>query len=631
VGFLALTRTDVRADLNQETRAMSMSPSPPMPSALPGWTFFSRPKERTDGLAVAPEAAPRPGAHGRALGRTRPSRAGSMLAGQWELRERIGAGGMGEVYAATCLADRRPYAVKLLGAEFATDPTMLTRFLHEFWVLRQISHPHIVAAHAYFEDGGERYYSMELLRGESLSEALDHGPLELERGLRLALQLCAAVTALHERGVIHRDLKPGNVFVTQVHGAEHVKLLDLGICKLTARWYADAELRTRPELRIQTQAGIVVGTPGYIGPTSDEGDFASDVSLDVFGLGVTLFRVFVGRLPYVKSPPGEDDEPRWYPKDDERIPSVLANVLKKAIAPDPALRFSSIESLRDELEQAAMEIGAIPCEPESSPARDGNQARPIESRSVAEGAEHANEQAELGESRADDQSRRTTLPRRGPGWALVALLGAYVAVDLGGHLVAHLRGDAETEPQANVVTLAGTRAPDPVAEDPENSDGSQDPVIPSAASTSIGASVDTPGEQALTNPEPPSPVVGVEASVYQGPVPKKSRKRLTPRSFRTTAASEQAALDRCARGLHDGPDVDAVVRVGADGKVSEIRLEPDVSFLAQSCVSSVFEGLTFPPSDGPSTHSWPLHRGENGEAGSVEPAPRDRPGAERSR
>jgi len=304
---------------------------------------------------------------------------------------------------------------------------------------------------------------------------------------------------LHDRGVIHRDLKPGNVFLTQVNGVEHVKLLDLGICKLTARWYAQAELRTRPDLRIKTQAGLVVGTPGYIGPTSDDGDFASEVSRDVFGLGVTLFRVLFGRLPYVKSPPGEDDEPTWYPEDDERVPSSVADILKQAIAPDPALRFSSIESFREELELAAMELGAIPCVSESSPVGEEPPAGPFESRRAAERMNDAPRRAEIVAVVDDDRLRQATTPRRGPGKILVALLGAYVTIDLVGHVVGYFRGEAEAEteaePQAQkgVAALASERSVDAV-DAPQHSPESQ--VIDSELRLSNTASCVPPSSEA---------------------------------------------------------------------------------------------------------------------------------------
>jgi len=312
--------------------------SSPPPLALPAWTVFLQACDGDgsggdSGHGARTKPAP---AKGRARGRKRlgttTNRSGTVLAGQWELRERIGVGGMGEVYAATCLADRLPYAVKVLSPEHAADPVMVNRFQHEYMVLRRAQHPNIVAAHAFFEVDGEFFYSMDLLEGESLHAMTQERPLPIDRALRLSLQLCDAVTALHALGVVHRDLKPSNVFVTQVDGREHLTLLDLGICKLTPLWYANLEMRTQPGRRIQTREGVVVGTDGYIGGTDERGDLESEVLLDVFGLGATLFRVIVGRLPYKRTPPEASDAPEWLPQDEARIPRDLASVLSAAVA-----------------------------------------------------------------------------------------------------------------------------------------------------------------------------------------------------------------------------------------------------------------------------------------------------------
>jgi len=647
-----------------------------MPLQLPRWTLFLAPPESTgdsrddrkcDRELFQPRQADEPSSH-----KGEPDLLGTVLPGQWELRRRIGVGGMGEVYAATCLADRFPYAVKVLAQKFVNNPIMLARFQHECWVLRSVAHPHIVKAHSFFEDRGERfYYSMELLEGDSLIDLVKRRPLELARALPIALQLCSAVTTLHDLGVIHRDLKPANVFIIREAGKDHVKLLDLGICKLTPRWYAKVDLRTRPELRIRTQAGIVMGTPGYIGPLSDDrDDLEAGVLRDVFGLGATLFRIVVGRTPYKTSPPQEGDDPNWTAEDDKRIPFVLENVLRKAIAVDPAVRYSSIESLRDELEQAAMELGVIPFVPEKPPATPGlisastSTPAPIELKEllrvptgaeappelpcvstateappklrVPTGAEAPPElpcgpTASKGPPLPEDPTPHAgvagdTDPTTSKGSrvgrgrqhlatvlvVLVMLLGVYVALDLIGHLSDR---DKPTGQGAAVIADQPDRAG---ADSALESRGPElaDPMVKPVSKAMVAA--DDAGSRAAHAPTPlatkdlGSSPLDDPASAPSTPRAT-SRSRLTPKAFRKVAASRQTALTLCARALRGKTNVDVVVRISAEGSIADLRLEPDVSFLAASCVDEAFEPLHFPASESSSTHRWPLSRAAKAE------------------
>jgi len=287
-------------------------------------------------------------------------RAGMVL-GNLELLHRLGYGGMGEVYEALYRADRQRYAVKILSREHRDNPTMIKRFEHEFWALRRCKHPGIVRALFAGEVDGDRFYVMELLRGESLEAVLGRGRLEPERVARVGVQLSLALSALHTVGVLHRDLKPGNVLLLDERGpdgADQVRLIDLGIAKLLPRFYRDVELRTPPEKRLMTQAGARLGTPGYMAPEVGLGAAPSEAQ-DVFSLGVTLFRLATGRMPYSEVLPLEiGDEPRWAEDLGCPIPTALETVLRRAVDMDPKVRQPSMTRLCEELETVAEELAA---------------------------------------------------------------------------------------------------------------------------------------------------------------------------------------------------------------------------------------------------------------------------------
>jgi len=150
--------------------------------------------------------------------------------------------------------------------------------------------------------------------------------------------------ALHEAGVYHRDLKPGNIMISQRDGRDHATLIDLGICKCTPVWHAGLDQRTPVEQRFETDPGRDLGTPGFMGA----GENADLDSRDVFGLCATLFKHVLGRTPYQLEPkPGEVLQ--WRPADDERISESLKLVLEKGLQANPAIRYPSIARLHEEL------------------------------------------------------------------------------------------------------------------------------------------------------------------------------------------------------------------------------------------------------------------------------------------
>ena len=202
--------------------------------------------------------------------------AGTRL-GPYEVVSRLGAGGMGEVWKARDTRLDRRVAIKILPAELAQDPQFKSRFEREAKTISQLNHPHICTLY----DVGDDFLVMELLEGETLADRLERGPLSLSEVLKYGAQIAEALDRAHRGGVVHRDLKPGNVMITRA-GA---KLLDFGLAKVT-------ELEAFDDVTVQkplTQQGTILGTFQYMAPEQLEAAEA-DARTDIFALGALCTR-----------------------------------------------------------------------------------------------------------------------------------------------------------------------------------------------------------------------------------------------------------------------------------------------------------------------------------------------------
>ncbi|HET6151140.1 MAG TPA: serine/threonine-protein kinase [Polyangia bacterium] len=214
--------------------------------------------------------------------------------GSYRLLEQIGVGGMGRVFVAEHVRLGRKVALKLLRSEYSGNIEAVKRFFAEARAVNRINHENIIEVSDFIENpGGASYYIMELLHGTLLRTLQDReGPLPLPRAINIALQVCRGVGAAHDAGVIHRDLKPDNIFLIERDGRrDFVKLLDFGVAKLSDATLEDAST-------FKTSAGIVVGTPDYMAPEQALGN-AVDHRCDLYSLGVILFEMVAGRLPFV--------------------------------------------------------------------------------------------------------------------------------------------------------------------------------------------------------------------------------------------------------------------------------------------------------------------------------------------
>lgn len=271
----------------------------------------------------------------------------SRSLGRFKLRKRIGRGGMGEVWVARDEELRRDVALKVLRPS-ENDPEGVARFEREIRATAALRHPNTVRIfnHGVSEDG-LWYYAMELLDGESL-QALVHrvGPLPPARASALIHQAARALSEAHEQGIIHRDVKPENLFVTTLAGEPDVtKVLDFGIARSVED---DAGL---------TSTGFVTGTPAYMAPEVAMGSSATAAS-DVYGLGSALFFALTGRPPFEGPDAGSvmrqhvhAETPRVSTRSPHGIPPELEQVVMCALAKDPAQRFESASAFADALRQ----------------------------------------------------------------------------------------------------------------------------------------------------------------------------------------------------------------------------------------------------------------------------------------
>ncbi len=210
----------------------------------------------------------------------------------YRIIEKLGQGGMGEVYQAKDQKLGRDVAIKVLPEEFAKDAERVARFQREAKVLASLNHPNIAAIHELEESDGTKFLVLELVEGKTLADRLKHGPIPVEESLKLALQIAEAPEAAHEKGIIHRDMKPANIKVTP---DGKVKLLDFGLAKAFAAEQAEINLLDSPTLSdIATQQGIILGTAAYMSPEQARGK-SVDKRADIWAFGCVLFEMLTGR------------------------------------------------------------------------------------------------------------------------------------------------------------------------------------------------------------------------------------------------------------------------------------------------------------------------------------------------
>ena len=270
--------------------------------------------------------------------------------GPYEIQAAIGAGGMGEVYRARDTRLDRTVAIKILPAESAGDPAFRERFDREARLISSLSHPHICALFDVGRQDGIAFLVIEHLEGETLASRLEKGPLRLDLALQIAVQIAGALDAAHRAGVVHRDVKPGNVMLTRT-GA---KLLDFGLARQGAFGAARASLSMLPTTPGVTAQGTILGTLQYMSPEQLDGSEADSRS-DIFSFGALVYEMVTGRKAFEGKSQASlitaimSADPPPMPSLVPVAPAALDRVVRKCLAKEPDDRWQSAKDLRDEL------------------------------------------------------------------------------------------------------------------------------------------------------------------------------------------------------------------------------------------------------------------------------------------
>ncbi len=273
--------------------------------------------------------------------------------GSYEILSTLGKGGMGEVWRARDSKLGREVAIKTLPEEFARDEERLARFEREAKLLASLNHPNIATIHGLEEDNGIRFLVLELVEGETLADAVKRDAIAVEESLKLALQIAEALEAAHEKGVIHRDLKPLNIKVTP---DGKVKVLDFGLAKALAGDGTEAGLSQSPTISMTaTQQGVILGTAAYMAPEQARGGDV-DKRADVWAFGCVLYEMLTGRQTW-SGPTVTDMIAAAVAKDPDFtiLPSNLnpriQELLRRCLEKEPKNRWQAVGDVRVEVEQ----------------------------------------------------------------------------------------------------------------------------------------------------------------------------------------------------------------------------------------------------------------------------------------
>src|SRR4030095_14966528 len=269
--------------------------------------------------------------------------------GKYRILERIGRGGMGTVYKAHDPILNRNVALKIVSAQTDITDELRQRFFQEAQVTAGLSHPNVLSVYDLGDEQGQLFIVMEFLDGAELTQLIAGGRLTLAEKLSIMVQVCDGLAYAHDRGIVHRDIKPGNIFILR---AGTVKILDFGLARMV-----------EASAMGLTQTGVILGTLRYMAPEQARGH--TDLRSDIFSAGAVFYELLVSRTPFVGEYPMSILEAlrsqkvvplRTY---DPTIPIELDQVVERALEKDPARRFQTFHEMRRELEVIRRRVSGI--------------------------------------------------------------------------------------------------------------------------------------------------------------------------------------------------------------------------------------------------------------------------------
>jgi serine/threonine-protein kinase len=395
---------------------------------------------------------------------------GQVLDGRYRVESVIGEGGMGLVYKAVHAALRKPLAIKVLRPEVSKNEQIVARFKQEAQSASQIGNQHIIDISDFGElPDGSTYFVMEFLGGRSLTLALEQERISTERTIHIAKQLCKALGAAHEHGIVHRDMKPDNVqLIERGDDKDFVKVLDFGIAKVGG---GTSKL---------TQAGQVFGTPHYMSPEQCAGT-GVDHRTDLYAVGVILYEMATGAVPFDADnlmgiltkhlyenpiPPHELPPP-------VNVPPALEAVILKCLTKKPEQRYQTMAELLDDLE--AVEVGLTPKAVVDQVERNTHAGQTTTGPDLTASGRVT---VGLGQPQDAIPGRRRMVPM---------VIGGLLLVAIGGGAAALLGGRGQEQPQHVVKPAADApaqpQAPQPAAPEPTQPAAPSAPVAPAAEVT----------------------------------------------------------------------------------------------------------------------------------------------------
>ena len=274
---------------------------------------------------------------------------GKTFDGRYEILARIGEGGMGVVYKARQVSIDRVIAIKVLNPQMAADPTWVQRFSNEARACSRLQHPNTIRMFDFGQTQDGRFFmTMEFLEGQVLRTAINGQPMAPNRVMKVLIQCCASLAEAHSIGIIHRDIKPDNVFLLNMAGSpDFVKLLDFSVAKLLQEGG-----------QMKTQAGVVFGTPQYMSPEQGRG-LPLDARSDLYALGILAYEMLCGRVPF------NDDNPMTVlqmhlrsevPPLPASVPPSVQAVVRRALDKEPGRRYQSAGEMMQHCQQVFAEI-----------------------------------------------------------------------------------------------------------------------------------------------------------------------------------------------------------------------------------------------------------------------------------